>query len=564
MLAFVSNLVCLYESTIADVFGGSTTIFFDGYLPEYKKTERLSRIRQSSVVANNYFLATSAGVPSETNPKSLDEASEHRPLSTLTTKRRHQALPVPSFLVPAVLDALRSSSRYGHLTRLVPGEADPFCAQAVKQDGGTLLTSDSDLLLYDLGPDGNVVFLNDINISETLPYATTVRVAKTVAQTRIVSALVHNQHSILKKVSPRSSREDLLAFAYDLTLGSYSSLSQWATKSETQHSTNHDDDYYHDFVSRYQGMLNILISGDECMRFLDPRIAEFVLSVSGNILINDPTLDSQSQSTPVFYLPQLLDRWDLGSAWKTGQYIRELAYSICCNGPGDHQAIVVEYRRALSASPQGQEVRLSNGEHMAQTLKDMFSSISRFVEAPVPCSRSLSWIALCLSFELSDAVGDGKPSVVLESWKKAARANYSSDPGDWDTIHLAAHIQGTLYSLRILQQILKCWLAGLVQGPQGMNKGEAEAILGQLSSLPSLVEYPCAVDMADLFEKLLKSGMCALIELTTGISPPIPSEKDRKKHRKKMKQQQEQKTAGRQQASRLTSPNPFELLNADG
>lgn len=511
----------------------------------------------------NYFLATNTGVSSEDAKPSLGEGSENRSLSTVATKRKLQNLPIPCFLVPAILESLRSSARYGRLTRLVAGEADPFCAQAVEIHGGTLITSDSDLLLYDLGPDGNVVFLNDISISDPPSQAlTTQESAGSAAQTRAISALVYNQHAILKNMGPKSGRQDLLAFAYELSMGSYSSLAQWTVEAaRTQQSNSDAEDHdYQRFVARYQEPPVSWTPGIECLSFLDPRISEFVLSMSDDFTIIDPDLVGQSQRTPEFYLPQLLDRWDLRSAWTPGNRLRECAYEICGRRPNDDRPTVIEYRRALSESPQGQEVHLSGGEHAVRSLGDQLSYISTFTQQPVLCPGNLRWIALCLCFELSDAYLEGKPSIAMRSWKKAALADYLLDPGDWDSIHLAAQIQGTLYSLRMLQQALKCCQAELVQRPEGLSTSDVETWLEHLSSLPPLAEYPYAVDMTDLFKRLLSGGgMLELIERTTGVSLPFPSDEKVKKKKK----QQEKKTSGRQQAPKFIPGNPFSLLDAD-
>lgn len=541
----------------ADILADSTAIYFDGHLPEYKRPERLSRTRQASRVSQNYFLSTSAGIPFENSPKPRARDSEDHPVSILPNKRRNYALPVPSFLVPAVLDSLRSSSRYGPLTHLVPGEADPFCAQAVKRNGGTVLTSDSDLLLYDLGADGNVVFLNDIDVVEI---ATAQGYPEAAAPTRVISALVYNQNTILKNISPKTSLSDLLTFAYGLVMDADFSLAQWTAHAKVQHfHFDHDDDNYQNFVARYQEIPDSTMLAFGCMGFLDPRIAEFVLSMRDDTMFVYPALDCQPQRTPVFYLPQLLDRWDLGSAWITGYSIRQLAYGICCPISVDDQLVVVEYRRTLSESPQGQEVYLLSGGRAAQSLKDTLSFMLKILAVPLSCPSNLKWISLCLCLELSDATLEDRPSVALKAWKKAARACWLLDPGDWDAIHLAAHIQGTLYSLRILQQVLKCWQAGMVRCPEGLDEADVDEMLSHLSSLPPIAEYPTASNMADLFHELASSGLSAIIEMITGVSEPRPSVKINKK-KKKQKQRKEERS-GQQQRPRLTSVNPFDLLN---
>ncbi|KAI4146515.1 MAG: hypothetical protein L6R39_003434, partial [Caloplaca ligustica] len=76
-----------------------------------------------------------------------------------------RTIPAPPFLVPAVLDALARSNQYAAITTVVPGEADPYCALAARNLDATILTSDSDLLVYDIGPKASVMFFNQISTS---------------------------------------------------------------------------------------------------------------------------------------------------------------------------------------------------------------------------------------------------------------------------------------------------------------------------------------------------------------------------------------------------------------
>ena len=87
--------------------------------------------------------------PDERTPRSMTVAAVTR-------------LPKPPFLVPAVIEALRNSQDWAPLIQVVPGEADTYCAQDVRQNGGIVLTSDSDLLVQDLGADGRVSFFWDV------------------------------------------------------------------------------------------------------------------------------------------------------------------------------------------------------------------------------------------------------------------------------------------------------------------------------------------------------------------------------------------------------------------
>ena len=72
---------------------------------------------------------------------------------------------IAAFIVPAILFALKQS-RYARVAKLIPGEADPYCARKAHQQGGLILTTDSDLLLYDLGHQGFVAYLDSVEFPQ--------------------------------------------------------------------------------------------------------------------------------------------------------------------------------------------------------------------------------------------------------------------------------------------------------------------------------------------------------------------------------------------------------------
>lgn len=71
--------------------------------------------------------------------------------------------------MPATIETIRVS-KFGAVLSLVPGEADEWCARDCRAEGGFALTSDSDLLLYDLGLHGSVVFFSDCEIGKAFSH----------------------------------------------------------------------------------------------------------------------------------------------------------------------------------------------------------------------------------------------------------------------------------------------------------------------------------------------------------------------------------------------------------
>lgn len=79
------------------------------------------------------------------------------------TSQRFQGMHAADHLASALREALMKS-KYALVTKMVPGEADPYCARRARRKGGIVFTSDSDMLIYDLGNDGYIVYLTDLDL----------------------------------------------------------------------------------------------------------------------------------------------------------------------------------------------------------------------------------------------------------------------------------------------------------------------------------------------------------------------------------------------------------------
>lgn len=510
-------------------------VYFDGYLPASKKDVRLDRVVEKSSASNKYFLSTRSGITRDGNV---------RP----PRRQAHPRLPIPAFTVPAILEALRRSERYGHLTHLVPGEADSFCADHVSRGGGALLTSDSDLLLYDLGQHGSVVFLDDLDIAAGEPEQPLV--------------LTYSQHAICEKLSLEPGQQAMLSLAFEIVRDPYQKFAFWTAQSKKNHSANACPAEYADFISDYTKGSDIRSTIPEYLRFLDPRVSEFLLGWSeflrgwtGNEDAGSASRENVSRTVgSTFYLPLLLDRWDQESAWGPGMWIRQLACSFCPDSsPGELMA--AEYRRTMSRKSSGQAVELLRRHEMAETAHRLLSSCK------APSDRAggrsaLRWVAFCLKQEVMHASAQGKESLVKEFLQKAGKSKGRLDPGSWSTIHLTAQIQGTLYSLRMLDQVLKCLGGPLVTSawPQLPVAKMAEC----LSTLPSIADFPSVTDVAGLYGRLREAGELKDLLDITGMSESVASEgigRQSERMKRRASRQEQRK------ARPLPSANPFDALS---
>lgn len=509
-------------------------IYFDGYLPAFKKEERLDRIYQSSSVCSNYFSSTISGIPA---------ANKSRPSSqTLGFRNNARQLPIPAFIVPAVLDALRSSMRYGHLIHLVPGEADSFCADDVKRKGGTLITSDSDLLLYDLGPSGSVVFLNDLDAPAD--------------DVQSMKALTYTQSVLCDKLSLDPGQQGILSFAFEMKMDPYRTLASWVSRSKRQHSATTQATEYAVFVSQYLNSPGATFTSPKYLSFLDPRMSEFILGWTGNAAFETLVPNILPTEDAVLYLPCLLDRWDQASAWDPSTRVRQLAYSFC-RGKQDTRSVVVEYRRTLSRASKGQAVELLEDLQVADVLGELLSLCKKTVKTATGPSQ-LRWAALCLCQEVRHAAAQGKESLAAKLWKKASKSRGQLDPGNWDAVHLAGQIQGTLYSLRILHQVLQCRIGHLVSSA-GLG-GKVAKLMGYLSTLPSIAGFPLAPDMQNLFGRLQQAAMLNSLADTAGLPGPFAF----KEHGKRSGVKSQIGRQNEAQAKARLSANPFDVLGENG
>lgn len=512
-----------------------TAIYFDGYLPASKSDVRLGRVVERSTASNNYFLFTKPGI---------GRGSDDRP----SPRRKHSRLPIPAFTVPAILEALRSSKRYGHLTHLVPGEADEFCASHVSREGGALLTSDSDLLLYDLGKTGSVVFFNDIELA-----------AEGSDQP---SVLTYSQHAICERLSLEPGQQAMLSLAFEIERDPYQKIAFWAAQSKKKHSANAYPAEYADFISEYVEGPDTSLTIPEYLRFLDPRVSEFLLSWSefsrgwtGNVDVDSaPSTDISKTVGSIFYLPLLLDRWDHESAWSSSTWIRQLAYSFCPNTQSN-ELMVAEYRRTMSRNPNGQAVEFLCRREMTETANRLLS-LCKITGTAAGHSR-LRWIVFCLEQETTHTSEQGKESLVKKLLQKARKSRGKLDPGNWDTVHLTAQIQGTLYSLRMLYQVLKCQGGPLVT--TAWPQLPVTKLVDCLSTLPYIRDYPSITDVADLFGRRTDvMKLEALLGITdTSVSTALDGVERTSEKMKSRASRQEQR-----KARPAPSANPFDALSS--
>jgi len=521
-------------------------LFFDGYLPEWKIRTRLERTCRTSSELKAYFLAHPTVVP---KPKCFG-SSAHRqvplfPESTGFSKGTR--LPPPAFAVQAVLETLRRSDRYGPITELVPGEADPFCAEFARKHACVVLTSDSDLLVFDLGPDGGVVFFKDMEECSA-------------DESRYLTAQEYQPAKISETLG-LPAEPGLSTLAFELSMEPHRALKALLSRARSGMANMKDADSYEEFMARYPRLpperpssTSAPLSGG--LSSLDSRVSELVLQCLQPALQHDighgggyGVPDPNAPRVQMF-LPQLLDSWTRVNAWETSMLVRETAYCLVQLVSRRRISMVAEYARVVSTSSSGKSVEvppLLHGEERCGAILALVHRVKRRLQDP-----DLVWIFLSMYWDVEWSKTTGKDSVVLELLRKETGSTGTLDPSTWNAVHWYAQIQGTYYSLRILKQVIAMARHETVTVPQ-----QVQDLHEALSLLPPLAGFPILGDIQNLPSRVRGAGGLQLLAELTDLQEPIEFSTP---NRTKRKRGGNQPRRVRHSSTPANNANPFAVL----
>ncbi|KAL8399616.1 hypothetical protein RB594_000133 [Gaeumannomyces avenae] len=554
-------------------------IYFDGHLPRHKVAERLERSLKVSRQLNNFFLATPHGVAEAApkagpvDPKRLFSRSSKPAQSTAGT------LPVPPLAVQAICDALRQSDRYGGLTQLVPEEADCYCADSVRTHGGVVLTSDSDLLVFDLGEGGSVVFLRDLDLSGH------------VTKPNGLHVLSYSPTKIAKRLG-LAPNYGLSALAFELHLDSFLTEGKLLAKARQAAAIKESPGAYLTFMEQYRlfpldSSFNTAIPLAE-LYGMDSRLAELAVqclnlgsseSNSANSAVSSRS--ERDDDSLLIFLPPLVDAWTRTSAWEMGCSIRELAYRILKTGlPATVPAEVREYRRLTTAASSGTRVSLpvDSDDDIAESCTELTALMGKIRdhldqnEKDEASSDDMAWTVLSMREEIQRSQDTGKESLVLHMLRRATDPDGAiRDCGTWDVLHLIAQLQATLYSLRMLKQALDFAASRAARkDADGKSRLPLPPALAELSAflsyhLPPITAYCSVHDVGDLPRRLKKAGGLELLRDLADLQEPIKLGVDPTRTAKKKRKRQAQAEQGKGSASNppaAKARNRFSLLDA--
>ncbi|KAK3391075.1 XPG domain containing-domain-containing protein [Podospora didyma] len=529
-----------------------SAIYFDGFLPESKHNERTLRLVRTSQELVKYHQAFSTSVPKEKERSHNASATpvDLFPRSWGTDKRAKP--PPPPFFVPAIIDFLRTSPRYGSVTKVAPGEADGFCAEHIRLHGGTVLSSDSDLLIHDLGADGSVVFIADIEAIEEEP--------------NVLIAPQYRVSDICKRLSMKPEH-GLSHLAFELLQDPYLTLPQAAERSRNGVAVSAFHDEYSRFTNQYLSpelgsSLKAKNSPD-----LDPRISEIALRCIGRVEPDQrrrakcpDSVDDENEFQ--MYLPVLLDSPSRTSSWEPSKRVRQLAYGILQSVKGMPIPSVSEFRRLQSPSAGVRGVEVPGPDAIEIEGADLLGVLSKLQVDSDTRPPEMAWVLLSIYQDIVLNGSQGKRSIPLSLRIIREEAIGKLDQGSWDFLHVLAQVQATYYSLRMLQQIIE-----FTKHHVGTITGAALKLANCLSSLPSLPDFPTVRNFADTLKQARETGCLLCLATICGdyedIVPHLHQsiqglQKSKSKTTKKRKAASEDSYPVRPR-----STNRFDLLSRD-
>ncbi|KAK5651546.1 hypothetical protein OQA88_11911 [Cercophora sp. LCS_1] len=520
-----------------------SAIFFDGLLPDWKRPERMQRLSSTSKQILHYHLAHPAGFPRQ-RPQ-FDGSSPVELFPKPRGSESGTAAPVPPFLVPAVLDALRTSPTYGPRTKVVAGEADEFCAENARANGGIVFTSDSDLLIHDLGPNSSVVFFADIDLN--------VEAAR-------LEARQFRPGDVCKRLSLKADN-GLTHLGFEILRDPYASLEQAAERARRTATASSEPSGFNEFSSQYLAPAREDEGFHDLSSSLDPRVAEISLSdhpLGGTL---EPRVASPSGDRPglAMFLPSLIDCPTRTSAWESSKGIRELAYSLLPLVRQELVKSVSEFRRLQSPSSSGIQFKFLSHSKLnlkAAELASLLSKIQANGQDP-----GLACFTLAVYQDALLAIDQGKDHYLAFQLLRDHTLKVINE-GSWEFIHFLAQTQACLYSLRMLGQLLKT-----AERCKAKLSVEMIDLSKKLELLPPLTEYPSARTFADSFSQFEGNGFACLTDLFDGNDmeavreqieairrPPTPKKGRKSRKRKAPASPADYKTL------RPISTNPFAAL----
>ncbi|KAL4991565.1 XPG domain containing-domain-containing protein [Aspergillus falconensis] len=455
----VSRGVVLYLMHLKMLGVEIESIYFDGALPARKRETRVTRLENQRNKLELFCAETKNGFDVSKAPIYNRSIKPDNVLRSRPTPAKYGNLPANPFMVSAVFEDLKcrwnranitnyigdsllphtidlEDFPWASITTMVSGEADAYCASAARYINSCILTNDSDLLLYDLGDYGSVVFLDSVELRSDFMQPLSFQIKARMLRPSLTARRLGIPNLLLLsfellKARPETGLVELLRRAK-------------SGIAEVEMSN------YQQFAGEYQSdRLRMQGQGiKEPLEILDTRISELFWQYE----MQDEYAD---MGYPHVYLSVLNEDHTRKCAWAKGRDYRHLAYSILNLSRPMHErhCFIAEFiRRGQRISEDKME--LLDEESISAQLELLQVRLESLRTSFRKSSDSLQYwaaFALCDVYLGADAELTQRDFQKLEQFFKLG---YMGKRLRWEDIHLTAQMHAVLYSLRILKQLL--------------------------------------------------------------------------------------------------------------
>ncbi|KAE8443732.1 hypothetical protein EG329_001412 [Mollisiaceae sp. DMI_Dod_QoI] len=458
------------------------------------------------------------------------------------------SLPPLPFLVPAVLEALGQSTEYGNITEVVPGEADLHCAHYLKEHGGLVLTGDSDLLVHDLGPNGAVSFLKDVD---------------SFSSNSIGKLSCHLYQPA--NIAERLAIPDLQSLAFEIVMDPFVKFPKLVKQAQASTAIRSHPGEFADFLREYVQLSPSLPQSSDrfanlqpVLQKLDPRISELVLQ--SPCLAWQVESAKRGASKPHVFLPFLLDCPIRTSAWESSTAVRQLAYSLVnLLASRDEQTISVFEHRKQSDKSAGRELELPQTSRIPDECNVLLKLLLELRSKLPKLTEGQLWIAVAVHQNIQWSIAYGKPFSITLFIQQFQQLEKSKEKGDfsWEAIQFFAELQASLYSFRILRQLLGLLIAN------GNCLSELQLLHAQMQSLPELTDFPSLADATCALRKVGNQEMMVAIKSIVEILVPLPAIYSQMPPKATKKKRKRDSRVSEPPNTKKRPTNLFELLDVE-
>lgn len=427
----------------------------------------MGRVLKTTAESLLLYRSSPSGLPCQP-PELHSSAFSGTPPRRSSWRARHR-LPHNPFTVQCVIDILKESQHYKHITHVVPDEADAFCAEKARHTTDSLiLTGDSDLLIYDTGG-SKVVFFDDMDFCDGH---------------RGIRCSVFWPTSISQRLLfQEPSSEGIIArLAFELQKAPRDTLQQLLVACRTPP----DKGTFYRFLTPYRSTCHLDIAAPLAVGTpqLDVRLLELVLQCGHGKRIY-PFLEQATHQCGIarIFLPNIPENPVRSNCFSPSIRVRQIAYSLLRPGSLGNIQGVQEFTRLQTIEGKGSHVSFLNSEELERSVLRLADDLS-FIRLK---HDGFFWPAVTFHLENDYAHSNSKRGLA-EALVNSQGLGITQVPHmPWDLVHFCAQIQACCYSFRLLEQILSLSL----HGKPGKDAQNAHASLQPyLATIPPLRDFP--------------------------------------------------------------------------